>query len=256
VTVGMSQEPDPAQLLGRTGDERLLEDDGQSLPEAMGRPPLFPVTRARSTIVAAGATLTGVTLVGGILLTVLGLIDAVSSGLGALAWVALVLGVVMVTTHWGWVHVAEFTANSIEAKRHGEIERARFDWLHGLEPYTRYEVSTTVEPDGSLTIDTVRHRPVESTPGHFTFVRETIDSERHPDEEPAAAIAERAEQRRREAALMTQRERERFEAALDDQQHVLLSREDQEERLRARRIASQALADQINTNLRDPPLTE
>lgn len=252
----MSQEPDPAQLLGRTGDEKLLEDDGRSLPESMGRPPLFPVTRARGKIVGAGATLTGVTLFGGILLTVLGVIDAVSSGFGALAWIAIVLGVVMVSTHWGWVHVAEFTATSLESKRHGEIERQRFDWLHGLEPYTRYEVSTAVEPDGSLTIATVRHRPVESTPGHFTFVQELVDPERHPDEDPAAVIAERAEQRRREAAVLTERERERYQAALDDQQRMLLGRHDEEEHLRARRAASEALADQINANLKDPPLTE
>ncbi len=252
----MSQEPDPAQLLGRTGDERLLEDDGRSLPESMGRPPAFPVTRARSTIVALGATLTGVTLIGGILLTVLGVVAAISSGFGALAWIAIILGVVMVSTHWGWVHVAEFTANSIEAKRHGEIERARFDWLRGLEPYTHYEVITNVAGDGSLTIATVRHRPVETAPGHFTFVREVVDPERHSDEEPAAQITERAEQRRREAALMTQRERARFEAALDDQQRLLLARQDEEEQLRARRVTSEALAEQINTNLRDPPLTE
>jgi hypothetical protein len=32
--------------------------------------------------------------------------------------------------------------------------------------------------------------------------------------------------------------------------------EDEQERIRARRAASEALAHQINTNLRDPPLTE
>lgn len=252
----MSQEPDPAQLLGHTGDERLLEDDGRSLPESMGRPPPFPVSRARSKIVGVGATLTGVTLIGGILLTLLGAIDAISSGFGALAWIAVVLGVIMISTHWGWVHVAEFTATSIESSRHGEIERARFDWLRGLEPYTRYEVTTDVEGDGSLTISTVRHRPVESAPGHFTFVRDVVERERHSDEEPAAKIAERAEQRRREAALMTQRERTRFEAAHDEEQRALLARHDEEEQLRARRVTSEALAEQINTNLRDPPLTE
>ena len=253
---GMSKQSDPAELAGRTADEKLLSDDGKSLPESMGRPPLFPVSPARAKLVAVGATLTGVTLLGGIALTVLGAIDALSSGFGALAWIAIVLGVIMISTHWGWVHVAEFSANAVEAKRHGEVEQDRFAWLNSLEPYARYEVSTTVEADGSLTIATVRHQPVPTSPGHFTFVREVVDSERHPDEEPAAQIAERAEQRRREAALLTDRHRASFQAVADDRQRQLLGQEDEEEHLRVRRAASEALSQQINTNLRDPPLTE
>jgi hypothetical protein len=252
----MSQEPDPAELVGRTADEELLADEGESLPESVGRPPVIPMTRVGSAIVAVGATLTGVTLIGGIILTVLGIIDAVASGLGAVAWIALVLGVIMVCTHWGWVHVAEFSANAVHSRRNSEIEEERFRWLRTLEPYTRYEVSTEVGSDGSLTISTVRHRPVPTNPGHFTFIREVLDPERHPDEEPAAQIAERAEHRRREAALMTEQERTRFQAAADAQHRALLGQADEEEYLRARRAASEALAQQINTNLRDPPLSE
>ncbi len=252
----MSTDPDPELLLGRTADEKLLADDGASLPESMGRPPLFPVSRARAKLVAIGATLTGVTLFGGIALTVLGAIDGVSNGFGAVAVIALVLGVIMISTHWGWVHVAEFSANAMQARRNSEIEQERFRWLHGLEPYARYEVSTDVEDDGSLTLATVRHRPVPTAPGHFTFVRELVDPERHPDEEPAAQIAERAEHLRHEAALMTERERARFAAAAEDQQLAVLGHRDDEEHLRARRAASEALAQQINSNLRDPPLTE
>lgn len=252
----MSQESDPAELVGRTADADLLADDGRSLPESMGRPPTVPMTRAGSAIVAVGATLTGVTLVGGIIVALGGLIDAIASGFGIVAWIALVLGIVMVSTHWGWVHVAEFSANAIHSRRNSEIEQERFKWLRTLEPYTRYEVDTEVEADGALTISTVRHRAVPTNPGHFTFLREVMDPETIPDDRPAAVIAERAEQRRREAALMTERERARFQAAAEGRERLLLGQQDEEEHLRARRAASEALAQQINTNLRDPPLTE
>jgi hypothetical protein len=252
----MSQEPDPAQLVGRTADEELLADGGQSLPESMGRPPAIPMTRSGSAIVAVGATLTGVTLIGGIIVALGGIIDAIAGGFGVVAWVALVLGVVMVSTHWGWVHVAEFSANAVHSRRNSEIEQERFRWLRTLEPYTRYQVDTEVEADGSLTISTIRHRPVPTNPGHFTFVREVLDPETIPDDRPAAVIAERAEHRRREAALMTERERARFQAAAEGRERELLGQKDEEEHLQARRAASEALAQQINTNLRDPPLTE
>jgi hypothetical protein len=164
--------------------------------------------------------------------------------------------VVMVSTHWGWVHVAEFSANAVHSRRNSEIEEERFKWLRTLEPYTRYEVGTEVQDDGSLIISTVRHRPVATNPGHFSFVREVLDPERHPDEEPAAQIAERAEHLRRQAALMTERERARYQAAADVQHRALLGQANEEEHLRARRATSEALAQQINTNLKDPPLSE
>lgn len=252
----MSQEPDPAELVGRTADADLLADEGRSLPESMGRPPAIPMTRSGSAIVAVGATLTGVTLIGGIVVALGGIIDAITSGFGVVAWVALVLGVVMVSTHWGWVHVAEFSANAVHSRRNSEIEEQRFGWLRTLEPYARYEVGTEVEADGSLTISTITHRPVLTSPGHFTFVREVIDPETISDDKPAALIAERAEHRRREAALMTERERARYRAAAEGRERVLLGQQDEEEHLRARRAASEALAQQINTNLRDPPVTE
>jgi hypothetical protein len=253
----MSPEPDPAELLGRTAAVELLSDERGLLPDSVGHPPpLPPPSPARRKLVATGATLTGVTLVGGIALIVFGVIDGISSGLGGVALVALILGIVMVATHWGWVHVAEFTANSIESRRDTEVDQQRHAWLTTIEPYTRYEVSTHVEDDGALTIATVRHRPVPLGQDQFTFQREVLDPERHPDEEPAAVITERAEQLRRQAALMTEQERSRYEAARGDQEQALLGHHDEQERLRARRAASEALADQLNTNLRDPPLTE
>jgi hypothetical protein len=253
----MSQEPDPAEFLERTAAPQLLADDQGLLPEAVGQPPpMPPPSPARRKLVVTGATLTGLTLFGGIALLVIGALDAVSSGFGTMALVAVILGAVLVSTHWGWVHVAAFSADAIDShhEREAEVERGR--WLETIEPYTRYEVSTNVEDDGSLTIATVRHRPVPLGESQFTFQREILDPERHSDEEPAAKIAERAEQRRREAALETERERARFELASDTRQRAQIGRESEEEQLKARRAASEALSHQINTNLRDPPVTE
>jgi hypothetical protein len=206
--------------------------------------------------VALGATLTGITLVGGIVLTAFGAIDGISSGFSGVALVALILGILMISTHWGWVHVAEFTAQGIEGRQSGQADAARHAWLGTIEPYTRYEVSTNAEADGSLTIATIRHRPVADRAGYFTFEREVLDPERHSDEEPTAEIAERAEHRRREAALMTERERERYQAAAEDHERALLGQQNAEQHLLERRAASEALAQQINTNLKDPPLSE
>jgi hypothetical protein len=253
----MSQEPDPAELLGRTGASELLSEDSRLLPEALGRPPALPPPSPRHRkLVVTGATLTGVTLFGGIALTVIGAIDAFSSGLGGVALVALIIGILMISTHWGWVHVAAFTADGIDSHRVRAAEADRQQWLATIEPYTRYEVSTDVEQDGSLQIATVRYRPVALGDGQFTFQRDVLDPERHPDDEPAAQIAERAEHLRREAALQTEAERSRYEQAADAQQRVQIGRETEEEQLAARRAASEALSNQINTNLRDPPLTE
>jgi hypothetical protein len=253
----MSREPDPADLLGRTGAADLLSDDGHLLPEALGRPPALPAPSPRHRkLVISGATLTGLTLFGGIALTVLGAIDAFSTGLSGLALVAIIIGIVLVSTHWGWVHVAAFTADAIDSHRVREVEASRQRWLEGVRPYTHYEVSTNAEDDGSLTIATVRYRPVAVGEHQFTFQREVLDPERHGGDEPAAQIAERAEELRREAALQTERERARFEQAADAQQVALLGEQSEEEQRQARRAASEALSHQINTNLRDPPLTE
>jgi hypothetical protein len=253
----MSQEPDPADLLGRSGASELLSEDGRLLPEALGAPPALPPPSPRHRkLVVTGATLTGVTLFGGIALTIIGAIDAFSSGLGGVALVALILGIVMISTHWGWVHVAAFTADGIDSHRVRAAEADRQQWLAAIEPYTRYEVSTDVDHDGSLEIATVRYRPVALGDRQFTFQRDVLTPERHSEEEPAAQIAERAEHLRREAALETEAERTRYEQAADAHQRAQIGQETEEERLAARRAASEALSDQINTNLRDPPLTE
>jgi hypothetical protein len=252
----MTETSNPVELVGREPDERLLSEDLDQLPEAVGRPETAPVSRTRRRVVGAGATLTGVSLVLGVLLVLAGLIEGLASGIDTTAVLALVLGVVLVGTHWGWVHVAEITANSIEGRANADVLARQRQWLAEIEPYSRVEVSTAVEDDGSITIYSVRHRPVPSGERAFTFVREVEHREVHAPDEPAAAVTERAEHLRREAALVTERERERYEVAAEAYRAALHGREDDEQRRLAQRAASEALSGQINTNLREPPLIE
>jgi hypothetical protein len=252
----MSNASDPAELVGYEPAERLLSEDLDKLPQAVGRPEMIRPSRARGRIVGAGATLTATSLVVGVLLILIGLVDAVSSGIDVAGIVAIVVGALLAGTHWGWVHVAEVTANSIEAHGNAEVLDRRRQWLAAIEPYTRFEVSTEVQDDGSIAICWMRHRPVRAGPDQFTFVRELQHREVHPPDEPAAEVTDRAEVLRREAALATERERERYEIAAQAYQVALIGREDEEQRRNARRAASEALSHQINSNLRDPPLVE
>ena len=57
----------------------------------------------------------------------------------------------------------------------------------------------------------VAHRPIFSGDSRFTFARDVDHREVHSGDEPAAAVAERAELLRRQAAQDTERERERYE---------------------------------------------
>ena len=227
-----------------------------ALPAALGRPaPILPSQRRRW-IVGVGATLTGVTLVGGIALIVAALVGIISSGFGALEIAALAIGIVLVATHWGWVHVAELTAMTLEGRREQAVLQRSGRWLEAIEPYTRYEVSTRVGEDGAITIVRTRHRPLPSGEGRFTFVAEVEHSEVHSPDEPGAVVAERAEGLRRQAALDTDRERQRWSELVGERETEQMRRE-QEERLKeALRAESQALSEGINANLRDPPLGE
>jgi hypothetical protein len=252
----MTPESDLVELLGSTADEQLLAAGGAALPHEVGRPePPPPPSRRRRGIVGAGATLTGVTMVGGIVLFALGAIDALAAG-SVFALVLMLIGVVLVGTHWGWVHVAELTANSLEAHRGRAVQERNRRWLATIKPYTRYEISTRVADDGSICIVRSRYRPVRRGERTFTFVRETESEELHSADEAAAAVTERAELLRREAARDTARERERYDVAADAYETALLEQGDEQERLAARRAASAALSEQINANLRDPPLIE
>jgi hypothetical protein len=252
----MTEQPGPAELVGREPDPRLLSEDLENLPEVVGRPETFVPSRARGRIVGTGAALTAASLVLGCLLVVLGFVDGVANGIGGLSIAILTLGAVLIATHWGWVHVAEITANSIEGRDNAVVENHRHQWLATIEPYTHFEIYTRVEEDGSITIYRVAHRPAVSGERRFTFERGTEYEEVHPPDEPAAEVAERAELLRREAAQDTERERERYQIAADAYEAVLLDDADEQQRLMAQRAASEALSHQINSNLRDPPLIE
>jgi len=252
----MTDKPSPAEFVDREPDERLLSDDLAKLPEAVGQPETPVPTRARGRIVATGATLTAASLVIGCLLVLLGLIDALSSGVDGLSITILVVGAILVVTHWGWVHVAEITANSIEGRSNAAVEDRRRQWLATIQPYTRFEIYTRVEDDGAITIYRVAHRPVASGEHRFTFDRETEHEEVHPADEPAAEVTERAELLRRQAAQDTEREREQYQIAADAYESVLIDSADEQQRRLAQRAASEALSRQINSNLRDPPLLE
>ncbi len=251
----MAPEADPLRLLGFEPDERLLDEDSGQLPTAVGRPETLPPSPSRRPLVGVGATLTGVTLLVGIALIAVGVGEAISNAI-VLAVAAIVVGLGLVGTHWGWVHVAEFSANALESRRNRGLLERRRGWLSKVEPYARWEVSTAVAQDGSITIITTSHRPVQRGERTFTFVREIADREVHSGDEPAATVTERAELLRREAAARTEQERLRYLVAHDAYQTALLADADEQQQLAAVRAASEALSAQINTNLRDPPLTE
>jgi hypothetical protein len=252
----MGSEVDPLDLIERTADERLLLSDSSQLPSSLPEPPQpLPESRVRRQVVRTGAVMTGVTLIGGTALAVLGLVEVIAEG--SLVWfIVLALGVLLAATHWGWVHVAELTGNTIEARRDESVQARREQWLRALEPYARWEVVSSTERDGSIVITTLRHQPVPGAPGRFSFTREEVSREVHSAHEPAATVAERAELLRRQAAAETERARQAFEAARDAFERTLLARDDEQQRQAALRAASQALSERINANLRDPPLVE
>jgi hypothetical protein len=252
----MSREVDLLDVVGRAADERLLTDDAAQLPESLHQPGDLPAGRARGPIVAVGAALTGTTLIGGLGLIVFAIVELISSGLDATSIVALIAGVVLVATHWGWVHVAEVSANALERRRNRELTERRHRWLAEVEPYSRWSVSTSAGEDGSIAIVTERHTPVPVGERTFTFRRAVQEREVHSGDEPAAAVAERAEELRRRAAAATADERDRYEVANDAFQRTLLARDDEEQRVAALRAASEALSERLNAHLRDPPLSD
>lgn len=246
----------PAELVGREPDERLLSEDSDQLPAAVGRPETVPPSRVRRRVVGAGATLTGVSLALGASMLVFAVIAAIANGIDVGEVIFAVVGALLIATHWGWVHIAEITANSIEGRAHADVLERRRQWLAEIEPYAHTEVSTGVEEDGSISIVTVRYTPVPRGERKFTFLRDVVHRELHAPDEPAASVTERAEQLRREAALATERERGRYAVAAEAYRDALIDRADEEQRRLAQRAASEALSRQINTNLREPPLVE
>lgn len=252
----MSQGDGPSELVGCTADRSLLSLEGSQLPEAVGRPEAIPTTRVRSRLVGFGAALTAISLVVGIALMLVGAIELVSGGAGVLDVGALALGAALAATHWGWVHVAEATADAIEQRRNVDVLNRRSQWLEAIEPYTRYEVTTSAGEDGAISIVRVAYRPVPNGTDGFIFRSEVTHREVHAGDEPSAVVVERAELLRREAAADTQRERRRFEAAADAYESARLASSEDQQAQAVHRAASEALSERINSHLRDPPLAE
>jgi hypothetical protein len=252
----MGADVDPEQLVGLVADERLLSEDPAMLPAGVGLPePIAPVA-GRRRLVGIGATLTGVTLIGGVALAILGAVELLFDGGGALAAVALVVGLVLAATHWGWVHVAEVTAQGIERRGNSGAVDRRQAWLHEIAPFTRYEVTTRAGDDGTITIERMRYRPVRSGDHTFVFERSIELTEVHAGDDPAAVVSERAELLRHTAAIDTERERGAFQERADAVTWTALAEGEHRERTQEQAAAARALSEQINANLREPPLTE
>ena len=252
----MGADVDPEQLVGLVADERLLSEDPATLPAAVGRPEPVPARASRRSLVGVGATLTGVTLIGGIALAILGAVELLFDGGGAMAAVALVVGLVLAGTHWGWVHVAELSATGLERRSNSGIVERRQAWLGEIAPFTRYEVTTRADDDGLITIERIRYRPIRSSDKTFVFERGVELTEVHAGDEPAAIVSERAELLRHEAAVDTDRERAAFQERADALSWATLAEGEHRERTREQAEAARALSEQINANLREPPLTE
>jgi hypothetical protein len=250
----MTPEPNPASLVNRTADEGLLAEDAANLPALVGRPELAAPMRTRSRLVGLGATLTAVSLIAGVILIGLGVFGVVSGGAGLLSVVGLVLGAALVGTHWGWVHVAEATADAIEGRRDATVQARRRQWLNSIEPYTRYEITTGVTDDGDITIDRVEHRAVPVGDRTFTFVRTTERLATYAGDDGAAAVAERAELLRQQAAVDTDQERRRFEREADAHRGEQLGDDAHHQENAVRRAGAEAVSDEINSRLRDPPI--
>lgn len=250
----MSTDAELAELVGRRADARLLGAGHELLPDEVGRPPAIVRDPRRAPVVAVGATLTGLSLVGGLALLIAGVVMLIT-GSSAGTWAPLlVLGGALVGTHWGWVHVAEFSATRLESSHQRGPLAAQQEWLEAIEPYTRWTVRSDVEDDGTIAIERYCHRPVPVGADRFTFERELEGRDLLDPDSPGALVAERAELVRRQAASDTDRERLRYEAALAAWREAALRHEDERERRSAARAASQALSDSINRNLREPPL--
>jgi hypothetical protein len=243
-------------FLGVPADRRLLSEDLANLPAAEQYHEPAVEARGHDRLVATGSTLTGVTLVGGAAMALYGGAELLFGGGGALAAILLVVGLLLVATHWGWVHVAEYAGVTIDERRERDAGRDREAWLASVAPYPRFSISTSVGDDASTHVERVLHRPVLTPAGTFTFERETDAEELYDAHTPAAVIAGGVETMRREARLETDRLQELWDAAATAYEAALLSAHDDQQRLIAERAAAAALSEHINASMREPPLVE
>lgn len=245
------------EFLGVAPDRRLLAEDLFNLPDGERRhAPLARPTHTHDRLVAAGALLTGATLIAGVAMLLFGGWRLLFENGGAAAAILAVAGLVLVGTHWGWVHVAEYVGLSIDEHERRVSDQSSQEWLATIQPYPRFSVSTSVCDDASTRVVRVLHQPVLTEHDTFTFVRDT-DSERICAADASAeVIATTVETMRREARLATDRLRGHWEAASHAYEAELLKADDDQQRLAAERAAATALSEHINASLLEPPLVE
>lgn len=243
-------------FLGVPADPRLLAEDIGNLPDAEQRREPAIVTHKHDRLVAAGSLMTAATLVVGAVMALYGGAELLFNSGGGFEAVLALIGVLLIATHWGWVHVAEYVGLTIDQRQeHVTDERAR-DWLATVEPYPRFSVSTSVLADASTRVERVLHKPVLTEQHTFTFVRETDGGQTYDAHVSAEVIATTVETMRRQARLETDRLRGLWEAASTAYRAALLSAEDDQQQLAAQRAAATALSEHINASLLDPPLIE
>jgi hypothetical protein len=247
---------DLVAFLGVSADNRLLDEDRFNLADVdQYREPVVSSHR-HDRLVAVGSLLTGTTLIGGGVMVLYGGWQALFNGGGAIDIALAVIGLILVGTHWGWVHVAEYLGLTIDERQQRATDERRRDWLGAIEPYPRLSISTGVLADASTRIERIMHKPVLTEQHTFTFVR-TIDAAKTFEADvPAEVIAATVEAMRREARLETDHLRELWEAASSAYDAALFSADDNEQRLAAQRAAATALSEHINASLLEPPLVE
>ena len=244
------------RFLGVAADARLLAEDGFNLPDAERHRELASSKHEHDRLVIAGSAFTGVSLGAGMLLVLYGGSQVLLNGWGVFDLVLAVLGIVLVATHWGWVHVAEYVGVTIDERQERTAEQRRREWLSSIEPYPRFSVSTSVLEDASTRVERFLHRPVLTEQHTFTFVRELVAAQRYDAEVPAEVLASAVETARREARLDTDRLRNLWEAAAAAFAAKLSDGDSEQQRLAAQHAAATALSEHINESLREAPLVE
>jgi hypothetical protein len=229
-------------FLGVRPDHSLLEADLGALPDAQRRPLPAISTHKHDRLVAAGSAMTAGTLVGGAAVALYGGVQLLGGG-GALDVLLLVIGVLLLATHWGWVHVAEYVGVTIDQRQERADDELMQAWLSTLQPYPRFSVLTSVLDDASTRVQRVLHKPVLTAQHTFAFVRETEAEQTFPADAPAQEIAAAVETMRRQARLDTDRLRGNWEAASSAYDAALFSTEDDQQRLAAQRAAATALVE-------------
>jgi hypothetical protein len=244
-------------FLGVAPDRRLADEDLFNLPDAeRQRAPIAIATHTHDRLVAAGSFLTGATLIAGAAMLLIGGWQLLFENGGAADAVLAVAGLVLASTHWGWVHVAEYIGLTIDERQRRVSAQRVQEWLATVQPYPRFSVSTRVLDDASTHIERILHRPALTTDQTFTFARETDAEQTCAASAPAEVIATKVETMRREARLATDRLRGDWEAASTAYAAALLSADDDRQQLTAERAAAIALSEHINASLLEPPLVE